>query len=399
MSVKSQFHNNNRNNNYNRRFTQCNTSANRPTGTIAVLDPTGGRGLLHVPVSLTMPTRGRDEWLSGKLQKDLSLCTLFQKGRCHAHSNCFQVHADLEFVAKVRAEQASMISCCVGCGDSGSKGQEGHTFLEKHVPASTKLAITFPNGESRVVDRSSLAYTEGLVQQFVVHRSHVENGRLEVPVRRVCRLHLKSFCKYGKDCKNVHLCCKLGEAFLEEPKPVVSTVAPVVVVDEPAPMPIPCFRVPSLSSLRPRDSPLTPSCAEEASQDDEKIVAAMPSFKLSEASLSKSGSRMLRNPFVFHAEIAMEDSNFDQSIYEKNDDSINSASGISDEWPTTKSSVPSTRRASLTSDECNSSSSPHRQHHTLQLNALHPCSKASLVSSPACRLNPQDIHAFVAMFS
>jgi hypothetical protein len=34
---------------------------------------------------------------------------------------------------------------------------------------------------------------------------------------RVCRLHLRGGCKYGKDCKNIHLCSKLGENFVLRP--------------------------------------------------------------------------------------------------------------------------------------------------------------------------------------
>jgi hypothetical protein len=64
------------------------------------------------------------------------------------------------------------------------------------------------------------AFTVGLGGYITANgsvRSQIRNDELIINPNRVCRLHLRGSCKYGKDCKNIHLCSKLGENFVLRP--------------------------------------------------------------------------------------------------------------------------------------------------------------------------------------
>lgn len=191
-------------------------SAASGSRTVTIIDPAFRTGKLELPIEKTSATKGRDEWLEGKLRnRDLSLCCLFQKGRCHAQERCHQVHADRDYVISLREQQRGTVSCCRHCQDTASLSQAGSTFFAKNMPTATSVLITFSeHDEPNVVPASRIAFTDGLIQQFHDHGCKEVNGSISIPVRRVCRLHAKGVCKYGKDCKNVHVCCELGEAVM-----------------------------------------------------------------------------------------------------------------------------------------------------------------------------------------
>lgn len=184
--------------------------------TVTIIDPAFRTGKLDIPIEKTSATKGRDEWLEGKLRnRDLSLCCLFQKGRCHAQERCHQVHADRDYVASLRDQQSTVVSCCRQCHDTASLSAAAMNFFATNMPTTNCVHITFgEHDEPNVIPASRISYTDGLIQQFRDHGCREENGVIAVPARRVCRLHAKGVCKYGKDCKNVHVCCQLGEAVM-----------------------------------------------------------------------------------------------------------------------------------------------------------------------------------------
>jgi hypothetical protein len=177
---------------------------------VTVIDPTLHVGKVAIPYHLTLPTRGRAEWDRGTSRRDLSLCCLFQRGRCHAGDGCHQIHADREFVATMRERQAASVSCCVGCGDT--------------LPARNPFCRAFFNGVNtvHVVDTAApggartwtlspkqLAYTVGLQDQFTHDGCGIDAGVATVTLGSICRLQRRGACKYGKDCKRVHVCSKV----------------------------------------------------------------------------------------------------------------------------------------------------------------------------------------------
>jgi len=181
---------------------------------VMVIDPLNFGGLLKVPLSKTFDTKGRNDWLKGVLKKDLSLCCLFQRGKCHAGVKCHQVHADRNFVADLRAQCSQITSCCLRCGDTASSYPAGRAAFSDLRTAG----CTFVNVQGVSYPLDLLAYTVGLAGfMSAAPRLHtlLAGDALVIPASRVCRLHLRGGCKYGKDCKNFHLCSQLGEAVLQ----------------------------------------------------------------------------------------------------------------------------------------------------------------------------------------
>jgi len=181
---------------------------------VMVLDPLNFGGLLKVPLPKTFETKGRNDWLKGILKKDLSLCCLFQRGKCHAGSKCHQVHADRNFVADMRAQNSHITSCCLRCGDTASSYPAGRAmFAELRSSGCNTI-----NLHGSIYPLDILAYTVGIASYMAsAPRPQVlmSNDSLMIAATRVCRLHLRGGCKYGKDCKNVHVCSQLGEAVLK----------------------------------------------------------------------------------------------------------------------------------------------------------------------------------------
>lgn len=181
-----------------------------PASTVPIIDPTGFGGLIHVPVTKTFETKGRYEFFKGILRKEVSLCCLFQKGRCHAGDKCHQIHVDTTFIKNVRAQNANIVSCCRACKDTASLSSTAVAFFASHFE-NPSLKVVAPDGRYSVVRSDQVALTTGLSQ-------HVEQQQLSsltsLPTKKMCRLHLRGACKYGKDCKNIHLCTKLGEDIL-----------------------------------------------------------------------------------------------------------------------------------------------------------------------------------------
>lgn len=228
---------------------------------IQVIDPVFRAGKLDIPVEKTFATKGRDDWLNGVLRKDLSLCCLFQKGKCHAEDKCHQVHVDKEFMSALRSEQSKIISCCRHCHDTASSTPAALSFFAMHSSKQVKLLCTDSRGGANYIPLERLAYTPGLVEVA----AEATGRELVLLGRRICRLHLKGACKYGKDCKNIHVCSKLGEGVLSSgfecpnfsisTSTVPSTVATPRPSDKPpkfspassersTPIPMPAFSLP-----------------------------------------------------------------------------------------------------------------------------------------------------------
>lgn len=234
-------------------FTSTATGANSPgleslealgvplTATIPLIDPTGFGGLIQVPVTRTMETKGRMEFFKGILRKEVSLCCLYQRDRCHAAEKCHQIHVDNMFIKNVRAQNAHVISCCRACKDTASLSPTAVTFFATHCENGASIKIVAPDGRYSLVQAENVAITIGLTQ-------HAEQMRgattlTSIPAKKMCRLHLRGACKYGKDCKNVHLCSKLGEAILvptQSPAPSERSVCSSASTSRsPTPTPVP----------------------------------------------------------------------------------------------------------------------------------------------------------------
>lgn len=205
-----------------------------PQDHIPLIDPTGFGGLIQVPTGKTLDTKGRTEYFQGILKKEVSLCCLHQKGRCHAAEKCHQIHVDLAFMRSVRAQNANVVSCCRGHQDTASISPSNVVFWALHLGEAKEIKIMSADGNMilRTVPADKIAITTALVQ-------HVTDGgkATEIPVRNLCRLHLRGGCKYSKDCKRIHLCSQLGEGILDE-TPSATSVRVSKQSPSPAPEPV-----------------------------------------------------------------------------------------------------------------------------------------------------------------
>jgi len=161
--------------------------------TIRAVDPVG-RGIVEIPTSHVLPTRGLQEYLAKDHQRrDLSICCLFQQGRCKADSNCRQIHANRHFIENQRAELLLVATCCVDCRQPSPR--------DRWIRFSGKATVGMPE-----LPTSRLIHTAGMPALI--------GPVTEIPWSSVCRLQLQDACKYGASCRNVHVCIKLGKHLL-----------------------------------------------------------------------------------------------------------------------------------------------------------------------------------------
>lgn len=158
------------------------------TGCITVVDPQ--RRKLQVPLSAIEPTKA----LKGRLTTP-SVCLLYQSGRCRQGHNCYQVHVDPATVERLRIEVDSMPSCCAAHGDSNDHLAD---FKPTEIPS---ISI----GGQYIVPLTRIAYTAGLCRILQDDRAPIS-----VNPTVLCRLHgQKGGCRFGADCKFLHICCQI----------------------------------------------------------------------------------------------------------------------------------------------------------------------------------------------
>lgn len=153
-------------------------------GCISVVDPQ--RRKLQLPASIIRHTKA----LGSRLTTP-SLCLLYQAGRCRQGANCYQIHADPETVAALRAKAERQLCCCSIHGDANSNMW--------NVLAHSHRSISV--GRS-VIPLTHVAFTAGL-------QRILNDERLTVPVNPslLCRLQEQpTSCRYGADCKFLHIC-------------------------------------------------------------------------------------------------------------------------------------------------------------------------------------------------
>lgn len=212
---------------------------------IEVIDPCNRTGKIVIPNRHVQETRGVQLWRDAVAAKraagtegrstkvmDLSLCLLFQKGKCNAGSRCNQVHADSVFIETLRQKASTACNCCAEHGDVHSEG----------LAAESTLVIIdgMPSeGQKATYHIKSCARTKAL-EFFLRQASRTQETDLIIPSGKICRLHSLNRCKFGRDCKNIHICHK-AIPIPTQPKPTaaVAKALPKPVeplADEPKPL-------------------------------------------------------------------------------------------------------------------------------------------------------------------
>jgi hypothetical protein len=239
-----------------------------------VIDPCNRTGKISVPMQHVVATKGVSDFHNNPAKRDgkeLSLCLLFQKGRCNAGSKCHQVHADPDFIAALREKALAVKNCCSCHGDVHSAG----------FAAMSEMTVTIYSGSDELqYSLSSFARTAFL---DTVLRAKAAHGP-RAPASKICRLHSQSRCKFGKDCKNVHLC----------PSATPIEATPVKKLAPPAAVDVSCDGLSAKSSQEstpregmkpcgplPLDSVMMLSSAQELSCISSTWGVASPQFDMS----------------------------------------------------------------------------------------------------------------------
>eukprot|EP00669_Euglena_mutabilis_P005793 TRINITY_DN1739_c0_g1_i1.p2 TRINITY_DN1739_c0_g1~~TRINITY_DN1739_c0_g1_i1.p2 ORF type:complete len:283 (+),score=39.17 TRINITY_DN1739_c0_g1_i1:309-1157(+) len=167
-----------------------------------------------------------------------SLCLLFQKGRCNSQTLCNQVHVDRNFAHAIHRSllSGSLSNCCRLHGD---------------IPSNNSPHM------ATLMDREVLVEREGLPPMEVpqermcmtMYWTRVpkhKRRQLIVPADRVCNLHQVNACKFGVECRNIHVC---RELIAQADPPMRQASAPAMSPVPPPPPP------PVTSPVPPRRAP------------------------------------------------------------------------------------------------------------------------------------------------
>jgi hypothetical protein len=199
------------------------------TTTLSIIDPQNRTGKIQIPVSHIFETKGKAEAMKCH-NKDYSLCLLFQNGKCNVGGKCHQIHADCDFVRKLREAAISCSTCCGLHGDAHSK---------EHAAAERTIVIVSQTNTHVPVPLKRFAATQGL--SAILHSRH-GGASATVQMQRLCRLHQQNRCKYGRDCRHMHVCREVYNAQLSSSpstSPVPTAVAtPPLRITAPAPIPL-----------------------------------------------------------------------------------------------------------------------------------------------------------------
>lgn len=193
--------------------------------TVDVIDPINRTGKIIVPLCKIAETKGLSDYLaeqsgsaSRRTIKDLSLCLLSLKGKCFAGSRCNQVHVDRTFIEEMREKAASSCNCCAAHGDVHATG-----YL---VDAHRSIYIGGERYELKDCART------GPLDHIL--RATPAPAIVSMAWSKICRLHREGRCKFGKDCKYVHLCKNAspsvaGPTMAASPKPLPTFATRAVV--------------------------------------------------------------------------------------------------------------------------------------------------------------------------
>jgi hypothetical protein len=192
---------------------------------LEVIDPCNRTGKISIPMQHVVGTKGVSDFHTNPAKRDgkeLSLCLLFQKGRCNAGSKCHQVHAAPDYIAALRQQVSAVKNCCSCHGDVHSAGYASMsnafvTLFSNSIsddsslmafPLSAFARTSFLDAALRSASSSSSSHGGCSLANRAMEppASTAATMTIRVPAAKVCRLHSQGRCKFGKDCKNIHLC-------------------------------------------------------------------------------------------------------------------------------------------------------------------------------------------------
>eukprot|EP00668_Euglena_longa_P018993 GGOE01023669.1.p1 GENE.GGOE01023669.1~~GGOE01023669.1.p1 ORF type:complete len:543 (-),score=162.70 GGOE01023669.1:401-2029(-) len=190
-------------------------------------------GRLWIALQWIYPTSGLNRFMEQHPHPP-SLCMLFQRGRCNSHAACNQIHVDVRFAhAVAQALQNSTLSnCCKVHGDLPSNNSPNMVKL-----VDQEVLIERDPLPPLRVPHDCIAMT-----MFWTRVPKHKRRPLVISAERICNLHQQFACKFGVECRNVHIC----REFLAHPDAL--PVPAAVPVQAPAPATVPSPESPALAS-------------------------------------------------------------------------------------------------------------------------------------------------------
>eukprot|EP01001_Neometanema_parovale_P005274 NODE_1846_length_1586_cov_151.515379_g1758_i0.p1 GENE.NODE_1846_length_1586_cov_151.515379_g1758_i0~~NODE_1846_length_1586_cov_151.515379_g1758_i0.p1 ORF type:complete len:340 (-),score=33.46 NODE_1846_length_1586_cov_151.515379_g1758_i0:566-1522(-) len=158
-------------------------------------------GRLWIPQEHIQQTKGLDRYLTGKPHSP-SFCMLYQHGRCAMGKQCNQVHVNRIYGYSLRETiaRSAVSTCCHHHGDLPSI--LGMTAFDNSRLKAIQLDC---EGYDPIeVDFTQIAYTE-----YFANAIRSKKKIISFKPDRICNLHQYQACKYGVECRNVHMCREL----------------------------------------------------------------------------------------------------------------------------------------------------------------------------------------------
>eukprot|EP00331_Platyophrya_macrostoma_P004581 CAMPEP_0176431258 /NCGR_PEP_ID=MMETSP0127-20121128/14717_1 /TAXON_ID=938130 /ORGANISM="Platyophrya macrostoma, Strain WH" /LENGTH=379 /DNA_ID=CAMNT_0017813255 /DNA_START=48 /DNA_END=1187 /DNA_ORIENTATION=+ len=174
------------------------------SNTICIIDPLNRTGKVAVPFTYVQETKGFEEYRTATSggTRDFSLCLLFHRGRCNAGARCHQIHVAPSFTDEVRQRAMSTRTCCAAHGEVHSSKYMQRGDITVTVSKPTGSASSYALGQFALTAGLEAMLEGGAGTRHLRYKTKV----VRVPASRLCRLHLEKRCKFGRDCKHVHLC-------------------------------------------------------------------------------------------------------------------------------------------------------------------------------------------------
>eukprot|EP01006_Ploeotia_vitrea_P048837 TRINITY_DN67279_c7_g1_i1.p1 TRINITY_DN67279_c7_g1~~TRINITY_DN67279_c7_g1_i1.p1 ORF type:complete len:318 (+),score=20.24 TRINITY_DN67279_c7_g1_i1:21-974(+) len=177
-----------------------------------VLDPANRIGKVAIPAEMVKVTVGARLY---DIDSDTAtiLCTKYQRRCCRKGSKCKRLHANRDFIAKLRTYKVPTMDCChhhVLATDE--------EFNDRNYPQTVILQVS-PLVQF-TVPPTRLAYTAGLQRELEELKKSKKKTKITITREQTCSLHQQYRCLQPLNCTKIHICREWWSCAIEgNPQP------------------------------------------------------------------------------------------------------------------------------------------------------------------------------------
>eukprot|EP00906_Rhabdomonas_costata_P007602 RCo010888 len=171
--------------------------------TVSLIDPmVKAWGKLSFPLTHTEATVGLERALAGHPYPP-SLCILYQERRCQKGSQCNQIHVSRELVAQARQllSCTPRVTCCSLHGDAPSQRRDFQGLC-----GALQARLSSNDGSFEVELASHHIAMTAFWGPLLARPTALEGNKVTITALQLCYLHQRGCCRFGMDCKRVHIC-------------------------------------------------------------------------------------------------------------------------------------------------------------------------------------------------